>query len=85
MRKIVFSEDTLKSLVSEIGLSEEIVGPSDNSMEPVDRTELQGSSIRFNKDKIAWTTDRGSYFNCIRLDDHSFIRSKIKIDESRYE
>lgn len=83
MRKIIYSKDTLKSLASEVGAGKEIEGPSENSMEPVDKTSLQNHSIKFNKDKIAWTTDEGSYFNCIRLDNRSFNRSSVSIDESR--
>lgn len=83
MRKIIFSTDTLKSLASEVGADKEIEGPSENSMEPVDRTALQDHSIRFNKNKIAWTTDEGSYFNCIRLENRSFNNQSLSIDESR--
>jgi len=84
MEKILKRNDTLESMARASGASQELYGQSENSMDPIDKNELQNRTIRFNPSNLAWVTDDSSFFNCVRFDSGESIDDKEIIDDRRF-
>lgn len=84
MEKILKVNDTLESMARQSGASEELYGQSENSMDPIDKEDLQQRTIRFNPNNLAWVTDDSSFFTCIRFDSGEVVDDKEIIDDRRF-
>jgi len=81
--KLNLSNETLETLASKAGANVRLEGQSENSMDPIDKNEIQDSTLRFRPDYLAWVTDDSSYFNCVRFHSEDFFEDLDEIEERR--
>jgi hypothetical protein len=83
INKINLTDETLQSLASKAGGSMPLEGQSDNSMDPIDKNQIQDSTLRFAPSYLTWITDDSSYFNCIRFHSEDFFEDPNEIETRR--